>query len=86
MWIGMKWQGGGGECDVGTSCFPLWLRKMWYFLETEILPLLKVPNLRKELGIAKLFIKDESMNPTGSFKASGLAFAVSKAKELGIRQ
>jgi threonine synthase len=26
------------------------------------------------------------MNPTGSFKASGLAYAVSKAKELGIRQ
>jgi threonine synthase len=46
--------------------------------------LLKVPNLGKELGIANLFIKDESTNPTGSFKARGLASAVSKAKELGI--
>ena len=31
-----------------------------------------------------IFFKDESINPTGSFKARGLAMAVSKAKELGI--
>lgn len=48
--------------------------------------LLKAPNLGKELGIANLFIKDESTNPTGSFKARGLASAVSKAKELGIEK
>jgi threonine synthase len=46
--------------------------------------LLKLPNLGKELGLNNLFIKDESMNPTGSFKARGLAAAVSKAKELDI--
>jgi len=48
--------------------------------------LLKVPNLGKELGLANLFVKDESSNPTGSFKARGLAAAVSKAKELGIKK
>jgi threonine synthase len=48
--------------------------------------LLKVPNLGRELGLANLFVKDESSNPTGSFKARGLAAAVSKAKELGIRK
>jgi len=48
--------------------------------------LLKVPNLGRELGLANLFVKDESTNPTGSFKARGLASAVSKAKELGIKK
>ena len=32
----------------------------------------------------QLYIKDEGLNPTGSFKARGLSAAVSKAKELGI--
>lgn len=48
--------------------------------------LLKIPNVGKELGLANLFVKDESTNPTGSFKARGLASAVSKAKELGIKK
>jgi threonine synthase len=48
--------------------------------------LLKIPNVGKELGLANLFVKDESTNPTGSFKARGLAAAVSKAKELGIKK
>ncbi len=48
--------------------------------------LLKVPNLGGELGLANLFVKDESMNPTGSFKARGLAAAVSKARELGVKK
>jgi len=48
--------------------------------------LLHLPNLGKELGLANLFVKDESTNPTGSFKARGLAAAVSKAKELGIKK
>lgn len=33
-----------------------------------------------------LFIKDESTNPTGSFKARGMAAAVSMAKELGVKK
>ena len=48
--------------------------------------LLKVPNLGTELGLVNLYVKDESTNPTGSFKARGLASAVSKAKELGIKK
>ena len=48
--------------------------------------LLHLPNLGKELGLSNLFVKDESSNPTGSFKARGLAAAVSKAKELGIKK
>jgi len=47
-------------------------------------PLLPVPHLGKELNLTNLWIKDESNNPTGSFKARGLAAAVSKARELGV--
>ncbi len=46
--------------------------------------LLKLTNLERELGVEGLFVKDESTNPTGSFKARGLAAAVSRAKELGV--
>jgi threonine synthase len=49
-------------------------------------PILRLDHLGKELGLANLFLKDEGLNPTGSFKARGLASAVSKAKELGIKQ
>lgn len=48
-------------------------------------PLLEVNRLGRKLGLARLMIKDESQNPTGSFKARGLSAAVSKAKELGAK-
>ena len=48
--------------------------------------LLLLPRLGKTLGLFHLYIKDESGNPTGSFKARGLSAAVSKAKELGIKK
>jgi len=47
-------------------------------------PLISTPNLSSQLGIKHLFFKDEAFHPTGSFKARGMAVAVSKAKELGI--
>jgi threonine synthase len=49
-------------------------------------PLLHLPHLGGELGLSNLYVKDESSNPTGSFKARGIAAAISKAKELGIRK
>ena len=49
-------------------------------------PILDAKNLASNLGIKKLLIKDESLNPTSSFKARGLSAAVSKAKELGIKK
>jgi threonine synthase len=48
--------------------------------------LLHLANLPKTLRLRHVFVKDESKNPTGSFKARGLSAAVSKAKELGIRK
>jgi threonine synthase len=50
---------------------------------TPILPLGKLAALH---GFSDLLMKDESSNPTGSFKARGLSVAVSKAKELGIER
>jgi threonine synthase len=48
-------------------------------------PLLPLERLGAKIGLKHLTIKDESGNPTGSFKARGLAVAVSKAVELGVR-
>jgi threonine synthase len=49
-------------------------------------PLMSLPRLGAEMGLRHLYVKDESLNPTGSFKARGLSAAVSKAKELGIKK
>ena len=46
-------------------------------------PLLHAGRLGRHLGMGSLLIKDEGVNPTGSFKARGLSVAVSKALELG---
>jgi threonine synthase len=46
-------------------------------------PLLRANQLGEALGCTDLYIKDEGLNPTASFKARGMAAAVSKAKELG---
>jgi threonine synthase len=49
-------------------------------------PLLRTERLGKKLGLGHLYIKDESQNPTQSFKARGMTTAVSMAKELGVRK
>ena len=47
-------------------------------------PLFSVHKLADRYGFSNLMMKDETSNPTGSFKARGISMAVSKAKELGI--
>jgi threonine synthase len=46
-------------------------------------PLLRASALGNHFGLRNLFLKSESLNPTGSFKARGIAVAVSRALELG---
>jgi len=46
-------------------------------------PLLRLPRLAVDLGVPGLLVKAEGQNPTGSFKARGMAAAVSRAAELG---
>ena len=48
-------------------------------------PLLSAERLGEQLGLRRLLLKDEGVNPTGSFKARGLCIAVSRARELGAR-
>ncbi len=49
-------------------------------------PLFTAEPLGESLGMGKLLIKDEGVNPTGSFKARGLSAAVSMAHQLGLRK
>jgi threonine synthase len=46
-------------------------------------PLMPAAALGRAAGVPRLLVKDEGLNPTGSFKARGLAVAVSRARELG---
>ncbi|HVZ49231.1 MAG TPA: pyridoxal-phosphate dependent enzyme, partial [Gemmatimonadaceae bacterium] len=47
-------------------------------------PLTEVPEFARAAGVARLWIKDEGLNPTASFKARGLCMAVTRAKALGL--
>jgi len=48
-------------------------------------PLLRSGRLAERLGVRDLWIKDEAPNPTGSFKARGLAAAITRAVKAGAR-
>ena len=85
---------------AGTSRWPygsgVWGKKEWvvpHLADDNIVslgegwtPLLRATRLGRRVGVPDLFIKDESQNPTQSFKARGMATAVSMAKELGARK
>lgn len=47
-------------------------------------PVHHIDDMGKEIGLKKLYMKDEGIQPTGTFKSRGLAMGVSKAKELGV--
>jgi threonine synthase len=47
-------------------------------------PLVSCPRLGGQFGMQRLWIKDESRLPTGSFKARGLAMAVTMARQFGL--
>jgi len=49
-------------------------------------PVIPVLRLGKQLGAKDLWVKDEGLNPTGSFKARGLSCAVSMGVELGVKK
>ncbi|MDR1614806.1 MAG: threonine synthase, partial [Campylobacteraceae bacterium] len=50
-----------------------------------VTPLVKLANLGSYLGFKNLFLKDEGLNPGGSFKSRGAAVGISKAKELKVK-
>ena len=49
-------------------------------------PMIDAPRLASALQVNRIWVKDEGQNPTGSFKARGLALAISRAVELGVRE
>jgi len=53
-------------------------------LGEAVTPIVAMPKLAKMLATKEILVKDESRLPTGSFKARGLAMAVSMAKALGV--
>lgn len=48
-------------------------------------PLLDAPSIARDLGIRRVWIKEEGLNPTGSFKARGMSAAVTRAKGFGVK-
>jgi threonine synthase len=71
-------------------------RSLWRY--AEVLPndppvslgegmtaLVPVPRLGASMGLQRLYVKDEGLNPTGSFKARGMTAAVTRAKQLGAK-
>jgi threonine synthase len=88
------------QAAVDKSCFPGRVSSLWRYRELLPLqddanlislgegytPLLDAKNLAGELGLRRLWIKDEGQNPTGSFKDRGLSMAISRAKELGVKK
>lgn len=65
---------------------PVFHRENVVSLGEGFTPILHLEWMSKEVDREHVFLKDESLNPTGSFKARGMSVAVSKAKELGIRK
>jgi threonine synthase len=71
---------------------PETLLTFWPLHRTDVLPdvpvgqtpLLTVPALREELGLKRLFVKDDSRNPSGSYKDRASLLVVAKAREYGI--
>jgi threonine synthase len=55
-------------------------------LTETITPIMETKRLAAEFGVKTLMVKDESRLPTGSFKARGMAMAISKANEFGIKK
>ncbi len=80
--------------DLETRSFSIWKYKEFLPFESydHIVslreggtPLLEAKNLMKHLGISQILLKDETRNPTGSFKDRGTSVGITKALELGVR-
>jgi len=48
-------------------------------------PMIDAPGIAKAVGVRRVWIKEEGLNPTGSFKARGMSAAVTRALALGVR-
>ncbi|MBI2077279.1 MAG: threonine synthase [Euryarchaeota archaeon] len=81
-----------GELESGPNnlwrfapLLPVGEERHRYTLGEGSTPLLEVPDLVRELPVNQVWVKEEGLNPTGSFKARGLCVAVAKNVELGAK-
>ncbi len=63
---------------------PIFAEEMPVSLGEGFTPLVRADRLGARLGMDRLFIKDESLNPTNSFKARGQSAAITRARGLGV--
>lgn len=82
------------KAALAARPWTMWRYREWLPLEHEQqaislgeggTPLLDAPRLAQRHGFGRLLVKDESVNPTGSFKARGLAAAVTRASAAGAQ-
>ncbi len=82
------------KTDLAGRSFNLWRYKELLPIEDErnivslgevITPLIPLKKLSPKTGISALWLKDEGMNPGGTFKSRGAAVGVTRAKELGVK-
>jgi threonine synthase len=83
------------KAALAARPWTMWRYREWLPLEPEQqpvslgeggTPLLDARRLAQRHGFGRLLVKDESVNPTGSFKARGLTVAVTRASEAGARR
>lgn len=67
-----------------AELLPIRSRSNIVSIDAGMTPLIKAERLGRELGLNKLYIKNDSVNPTFSFKDRPAGVAVSKARELGL--
>lgn len=84
---GLPWDLGQRDADLWRYAELLPVRSAHFRtgLGEGMTPLLSAPRLAREIGLDQLWVKDEGRNPTGSFKSRGMAVAVARAAELGVR-
>ena len=77
------------KADLATRSWSMWRYREWLPVGDEedpvtlgegMTPLLPLPLVARELGLHRVWIKDEAVNPTGSFKARGMSCAVTRAR------
>jgi threonine synthase len=67
-----------------SPVLPLLANETPVSLGEGLTPMQDAPALAREIGVARLWVKDEGLNPTASFKARGMSAAVTRARALGV--
>lgn len=75
---------GGASLWRYGAALPLQSGERAVTLGEGMTPLVELPHLAREIGVRRLWVKDEGINPTASFKARGLMMAVTRAAALGL--